>query len=221
MQFRAMELGDVAYTTGLTLNMYSGKFLYTVQNNPSNFSCFFVHKGTHLDKEEQQDCQLFLHLIETKGKGQSIEEINLLNKQIIKAPTTYHEMLLELNFFCGVCTMFFGQFSWAAHLMTSLITVLKKSKHSFKAQERTNPHFCSKFMYAIDTRFQLWLKECMLQTQWNSLDDSILNFTSLIEQVRFGTFELKLLSAFSKPSKPQTKDVIATPKQKGKDNGKK
>jgi hypothetical protein len=125
-------------------------------------------------------------------------------------------MLLQLDFFCGLCTIFFGQFSWAMHLMTSLITALEKNKHSFKARERTNPHFCSKFMYAIDTRFQLWLEVCMLQTQWNRIDDSILNFTSLIEQVRFGTFKLKLPSPFSEPSKPPTKDTIATPKQKGK-----
>jgi hypothetical protein len=71
-------------------------------------------------------------------------------------------------------------------------------------------------MYAIDTRFQLWLKECMLQTQQNRVDDSILNFTPLIRQVRFRTFKLKLPSAFSKPPKLQTKDTIATPKQKGK-----
>jgi hypothetical protein len=101
MQFRAMGLGDVAYATGLTLNLYSGKFLYAVHNNPSNFSCFSIHEGTHLDKEEQQDRQLLLHLIKTKEKGQSIKEIKLLNKQIIKAPMTYHEMLLQLDFFAA------------------------------------------------------------------------------------------------------------------------
>jgi hypothetical protein len=38
MQFKTMGLGDVAYATGLTLNLYSGKFLYAIQNHPSNFS---------------------------------------------------------------------------------------------------------------------------------------------------------------------------------------
>jgi hypothetical protein len=54
MQFKAMGLGDVVYTTGLTLNLYSGKFLYAIYNNPSNFSCLSYHKGTHLDKEEEK-----------------------------------------------------------------------------------------------------------------------------------------------------------------------
>jgi hypothetical protein len=55
MQFRVIGLDNMAYATRLTLNLYSGKFLYAMQNNLSNFSCFFIHEGTHLDKEEQQD----------------------------------------------------------------------------------------------------------------------------------------------------------------------
>ncbi len=155
MQFRTMGLGDMAYATSLTLNLYSGKFLYAIRNHLNNFSCFLVHKGTYLDKEEQQNCQLILHLIKTKSKGQSIEEIKTLNKQKLKAPTTYHEMSLQFNYFCGLCTMFFGQFSWASQAMTSLIQLLDRNKHAFKAREQTDPHFCSKFMYAIDTCYQI------------------------------------------------------------------
>jgi hypothetical protein len=38
MHFKGLGLSEMAYATGLTLNLYSGKFLYAVQNNPSNFS---------------------------------------------------------------------------------------------------------------------------------------------------------------------------------------
>jgi hypothetical protein len=55
MQFKGLGLSEMAYATGLTLNLYSGKFLYAIQNNPSYFSCFSVHEGTYLDKEEQQN----------------------------------------------------------------------------------------------------------------------------------------------------------------------
>jgi hypothetical protein len=64
MQFKTIWLGDVAYAIGLTLNLYSSKFLYAVRNHPSNFSCFSVDKGTYMNKEEQQNHQLILHLIE-------------------------------------------------------------------------------------------------------------------------------------------------------------
>jgi hypothetical protein len=108
MQLKEQGLGEMAYATGLSLNLYSGRFLYAVRNNPSNLSCFSIHEGTHLDKEDQQDRQLILHLIETKGKGQSIEEIKSLNKQQVKVPTTYTEMMEQLTGFKGLIQIFFG-----------------------------------------------------------------------------------------------------------------
>ncbi len=38
MHSKGLGLSEMAYATGLTLNLYSGKFLYAIQNNPSNFS---------------------------------------------------------------------------------------------------------------------------------------------------------------------------------------
>jgi hypothetical protein len=93
MQLKGLGLSKMAFATGLTLNLYSRKFLYAVRNMPSNFSCFINYEGNHLDKQNQQDQELILHLIKTKGKGQSIEEIKDLNKQKIKAPRTYIEMM--------------------------------------------------------------------------------------------------------------------------------
>jgi hypothetical protein len=111
----------MTYATGLSLNLYSGRFMYTVRDNPSNFSCFSIHEGTHLDEEEYQDRQLFLHLIETKGKGQSIEQIKSLNKQQVKVPTTYAEMIEQFAGFKGLINIFFGQFSIAHQAITALI----------------------------------------------------------------------------------------------------
>jgi hypothetical protein len=68
MQLREQGLGKMTYATGLSLNLYPGRLMYAVRDNPSNFSCFSIHKGTHLDKEEHQDRQLIFYLIETKGK---------------------------------------------------------------------------------------------------------------------------------------------------------
>jgi hypothetical protein len=107
MQLREQGLGKMAYATGLSLNLYSGRFMYAVQDNPSNFSCFSIYNGTHLDKEEQQDRQLILHLIKMKGKGQSIDEIKSLNKQQVKVQTTYNEMMEQFAGFKGLINIFF------------------------------------------------------------------------------------------------------------------
>ncbi len=90
-------------------------------------------------------------------------------------------MSLQFDYFHGLCTMFFGQFSWASQAMTSLIQSLDRNKHAFKAREQTDPHFCSKFMYVINVPFQIWLKECMQLTQCNHIKDFLLNFKSIIK----------------------------------------
>jgi hypothetical protein len=99
-----------------------------------------------------------------KGKGQSVEEIKALNKQQINSPTTYLNMMQQFTYFGGLCLMFFGRYSYAMQAIDTLNSSIKKCKQSFKARERTNKEFCSKFMYAIITRYQLWLEECMTAT---------------------------------------------------------
>jgi hypothetical protein len=125
MQFKVMGLGDV---TTLTLNLYSGKFLYAVCNSLSNFACFSCHEGTHLDKEEKQNQQLILHPIKTKGKGQLVEEIKALNKQQINSLTTYLDMMQQFAYFRGLCLMFFGQYSYPTQAINTLTSYIKKCK---------------------------------------------------------------------------------------------
>ncbi len=88
-----------------------------------------------------------------------------------------------------MCLMFFGKYSYAMQYS-------EKKVLSFKSCECTDIHFCSKFMLAFDTRYQLWLEECMTASHQSRVNDSILNFRSIIEQACFGTFNLKLPSAF-------------------------
>jgi hypothetical protein len=54
MQLRKQGLGKMTYATSLSLKLYSGRFMYAVWDNPSNFSCFSIHEGTHLDKEKNK-----------------------------------------------------------------------------------------------------------------------------------------------------------------------
>jgi hypothetical protein len=111
----------MAFATGLTLNLDSGKFLYTVHNNQRKISCFSIYKGNHLDKQNQKDRQLILHLIKTKGKSQSIKDIKDLNKQKIKATMTYIEMMQQFEGFSGLISIFFGRYSVAHQAITSVI----------------------------------------------------------------------------------------------------
>jgi hypothetical protein len=136
----------------------------------------FNPQGHSFGIEEHQDRQLILHLIKTKGKGQSIEEIKSLNKQQVKVPTTYAEMIEQFAGFKGLINIFFGQFSIAHQAVTALTKQVEKCKSAFKARDRADQKFCCKFMYAVNTHFQLWLEDCMTATMRTNVDDTILDF---------------------------------------------
>ena len=70
---------------------------------------------------------------------------------------------------------------------------------------KTDKKFMSQLLFAVDTRFQLWLDECMTLPARNQVDDSILNFTPLIENIRFGTFFVQLPSTFINPADTEPK----------------
>jgi hypothetical protein len=68
-------------------------------------------------------------------------------------------MIEQFAGFKGLINIFFGQFSVAHQAITALIKQVEKCKSAFKARERADQKFCCKFMYAVNTRFQLWLED--------------------------------------------------------------
>lgn len=195
LQFKNLGLQDAAFSPGLTQALHSGKFPWADKSTPSNFSPFSFFEVEPLAIAEQQNRHLILHLVETQGKGKTLDEIKASNKQEVKAPTTYLELVHQLTFFAGACSIFFGENSIPCQAITALVALVERNRHILKTRE-ADRKFMSQFLFAVDTRFQLWLDECMSLTCRTQVDDSMLNFTQLIENVRFGTFFVQLPSTF-------------------------
>ena len=195
LQFKNLGLHDAAFSPGLTQALYAGKFTWADKSTPSNFSPFSFFEVEPLAIADQQNRHLILHLVETQGKGKTLDEIKASNKQEVKAPTTYLELIHQLNFFAGACSIFFGENSIACQAVTALVALVERNRHILKTRE-ADKKFMSQFLFAVDTRFQLWLDECTTLTCRNQVDDSMLNFTQLVENVRFGTFFVQLPPTF-------------------------
>ena len=79
----------------------------------SNFSPFSMFEVEPIQAAQQQNRHFILHLIQTHGKGRTLDEIKASSKQLVKAPTTYIELIQQLEFFSGLCNIFFGEHSAA------------------------------------------------------------------------------------------------------------
>ncbi len=86
------------------------------------------------------------------------------------------EMIEQFAGFKGLINIFFGQFSIAHQAITTLTKQVQKCKSAFKAREQADQKFCCKFMYAVNTHFQLWLEDCMTATMRTNVDNTILDF---------------------------------------------
>jgi hypothetical protein len=63
-----------------------------------------MFKVEPIQAAEQQNRHFILHLIQTQGKGRTIDEIKSSSKQVVKAPTTYIELIQQLEFFPAYAT---------------------------------------------------------------------------------------------------------------------
>ncbi len=75
----------------------------------------------------------------------------------------------------------------------------REKQEFFQARARSDPLFCSKFMYAVDLRYQIWLEDCSPANRRDQVDDGARQFGILIEMVRFSKFKLALPYVFTSP----------------------
>ncbi len=82
---------------------------------------------------------------------------------------------------------------------------MSQHKTTFKAKERLDEQFAAKFLFAVDTRNQLWLKYCKSAKNRNEVDDSIIDFRSLISQVNCGSFHMSFPPTFQMKTPNESK----------------
>jgi hypothetical protein len=197
-QFQERNFLDVAFSAGFTQALYNGRFRWSDQSTPSNFSPFSTFEVDPINLSDQQNCHFIIHIILTQGKGRTIDKIKSSNKQIVKAPSSYLEMIQQLKYFAGAYDIFFGEHSVATASIITLISVVKKYKQPFKAKAIEEGDFVSKFVFAVDKQMQMLFKSISQAKVRSDVDNSTLNFSGLVDSVWYGNFVQSLPPTFSK-----------------------
>jgi hypothetical protein len=82
--------------------------------------------------------------------------------------------------------------------------MMENNKSMFKSRECTDEKFPAKFLFVVDSHFQLWLKDCRKATSGNKVNDSLINFSALISNVLLSSFHMELPPTFAmKDPKPE------------------
>ena len=176
-QFESYGLSEVSFSQGYMANIYSGNLLWSSSDSPSNHSPFSLAEVEPLRADEQKNHHITLQLVLTQGRGMTVDEIKASNKQEVHPPMNFHELKEQLNMFLVATKIFFGELSVGSQCFGVLLNMINHHKSTFKAKERLDEQFAAKFLFAVDTRNQLWLKECKSAKNRDKVDDSIINLS--------------------------------------------
>jgi hypothetical protein len=212
-QFKTRGMSKVSFTTGYTANMYAGSFLWSSGETPSNHSPFAFSEVKPIKAAEHKNHQQTLQLVLTQGRGLTLDKIKASNKQEVSAPMNFNEMKEQVQMFTIANNIFFGDLSVGSQSLRALLRMMKNNKLTFKVRERTDEKFPTKFLFAVDSRFQLWLKDCRKATSQNKVNNSLIDFSALISNVLLSSFHMELPPTFA------MKDPTPEPAATGKGGG--
>ena len=197
-QFASYRLEDVGFAAGTIQALYVGEFLYADSISPSNFTVFAFFEQAPNSGQQQMD-YLICHLVQEQGQKKSLEEIKSSLKQTVHVPKDFDGLGSQLVLFATASAIFFGKESICTDRLDQLVLLVGRNKKALRDQIALDEFFPSKFLLAVDRRVQRWLRSCQNATVSRShVNDNILDFDNLLEQVLNGSFHMALPPSFKK-----------------------
>jgi hypothetical protein len=163
--------------------------------------------------DEHKNRHLTLQLILTQGQGMTVNKIKASNKQEVQVPMNLHKMAEQTKMFTITNNIFFGKLNLSFQCLRSLQTMIDRTRSTFKARERLDTEFYAKFLFAVNTCYQIWLKQCKIAQNQSNINNSIINFVHLVSQVLFGSFYISLLPTFKMKEPKATAATTANGKK--------
>jgi hypothetical protein len=183
--------------------MYNGILLWSSMDTPSNHSPFTFSEAEPIRMAEQMNRHLTLQLILTQSKGMTVNEIKATNKQEVNAPMSFNDMTMQLNMFTVANDIFLGELNVGSQCLCAVQTMVDANRTTFKARAIADDEFFSKFLFAVDSRFQIWLRQNCTAQNRKEVNDNTIDFNPIVSQVLFGCFQINLPPTF-KMKEPAT-----------------
>ena len=180
---------------GAVNSMYHGVLTSTTPNTPQNHSPFSYREAEPLAPSQAQSF-LILHMGDTHGKAKSNEEIKASMAQTFTTPMDYYDMLDRTKRYNKGNEIIFTESSLLVKRVNFLIDSLADNSITIRACGMNDKEFFTKILYSIDTRVNLWLKDCQDCECREDVDDSLIDFRPMMREIILQTFRLELPACF-------------------------
>ncbi len=197
-QFSSYRVDDVGFAAGTVQALHVGEFLYIDSSTPSNFTVFAFYEQAPNSGVQQMD-YLICHLIQEQGQKKSLDEIKSSLKQTVHVTKDFDGLGSQLVLFATASAIFFGRESTCTDKLDQLVLLVGRNKKALRDQLALDEFFAAKFLLAVDRRVQRWLRSCQNATLSRThVNDNVLDFENLLEQVLNRSFNMVLPPRFKK-----------------------
>ena len=182
---------EVEVEAGVITSLYNGVFRRSYEDTPSNFSSFSFPERPVLGTAPNLECMI-LQIKELHGKGLSNDDVESALKQGIKVPTSIESLKYSILNLVSAARFFFSDHSFLVKELSKVFNHLVRNRDTYRSLYATDRNFIAMYLYAIDTRIQLWLGDCERAEDRDEVNDNIIDFSLILEQVVTRNFNYKL-----------------------------
>ena len=185
MKYDYGALVDVS--TEVITSLFNGGFAWSHEDSPSNFSLFSFPERKIFARNATTDC-IILQLKETSGKDLSNEDVKEALKQGVEIPASIESIKYSFQNTIAAAKIFFGENSFLSISLSNVYNHIVKYRTIYRSILYQDKMFISQFMFAIDTRINLWLESCEEKEFREDIDDELIDFTEELQKVRTRNF---------------------------------
>ncbi len=138
--------------------MYHVLLSWSSMDTPSNHSPFSFSEAKPIQMEEHKSLNFCSS--SSQGRGMMVDKIKTSSKQEFHTLMNFHDMAEQLKMLTIANDIFLGEYSMGSQCLHSLQAMINRNRSSFKAWECLDEEFASKFLFAVNLRYKIWLKQC-------------------------------------------------------------
>lgn len=206
-QFKDRGQPEAICLHGTVFSLYNGVFLFADSFTPSNFTVFGFYESEPNSNEDLYQHYYVCQLINLQGEKKSDDQIKASLKQEVRVPSSFDGMGQQLIYFTtAAAEIFFGDESVGVAKLRQLTRTISQNRKQFRNNIALDEWFVPKFLFAVDNRFQRWLRSCEDAKEARyQVNDAVLDFLDIIENILNKTFVINLPTTFRKVmAKPET-----------------
>jgi hypothetical protein len=186
---------ECSVSSALTATLLFGSFLWKNPLSPSGFAGSVISSEGIFRKDTLHEGMILDHATKFEMSASSLSR---LTKTTVAYPFDAEETLHRLKALHILATFFFKRSGYMSQGLQQLVNFCSSNKTLTKTRIHIYNQFIAKLICAVDERIYMWLKQCSYSATVIDTDTSLMDLSSLIQDIQLNRFNYHLPPCVSK-----------------------